>query len=96
MNNISELFYDLKDVKFQFSLFRSIFHTAWFTLDWWKYLLEKDEYYCVAGQPRKFKIKLDFRKVYCRMRGHAGVWYYTSYPAEEPDMTCKFCDDDLG
>lgn len=59
----------------------SYIYFQWFTLDWWKYLLEK---------PRSF------RAFFCRARGHSsGVIYYNPYGLE-PDMHCKNCGDDLG
>lgn len=70
---------DYKNAKFQYSWYQSIFHAAWFSLDWWKYLLEKR----------------NLRHFLCRIRGHAGVGFYNC-GGDEPDMTCKFCDDDLG
>ena len=57
----------------------------WFTLTWWRYLLEK----------RDNDIGW-IRTAICRARNHPrGVWWYTlnSY---EPDMHCKNCNDDLG
>jgi hypothetical protein len=58
----------------------------WFTLAWWKYLLGKKH------------PEVSWRKtILCRMRGHpCGVIWYTGPLAQEPDMTCKDCGDDLG
>lgn len=80
MNTISEFYNDLKHAKFQCSICQSVFHAAWFTKDWWKFLL---------GNP------ISIRNFICRMRGHAGVVFYNC-SGYEPDMTCKFCHDDLG
>lgn len=56
-----------------------------FTLDWWKYLLEK-----------KNPDYSWWTVIRCRASGHkCGVVWYTSYGLE-PDMTCKGCGDDLG
>ena len=92
---MKEFLEDYRRSKFQFSWFGSIFHTAWFTKDWWNFLLEKENGYTLwNGKYLSIKRRVTFRKFCCRMRGHAGVvWYSSGY---EPDMTCKFCDDDLG
>lgn len=62
----------------------------WFTLSWWKYLLEDLD----------FNISYDrgispLKVILCRIRGHkcGVIWYSGRY---EPDMSCKNCGDDLG
>lgn len=75
-----EFFQDYFRAHFQFGLFSTIFNTVWFTKSWYAYIFEKP---------------WDIRKIICRARGHAGVVFYNS-SGYEPDMTCKFCDDDLG
>lgn len=51
------------------------------TIESWKYLCSKP---------------FTFRAFWCRACGHPlGVVYYNA-TGTEPDMTCKFCDDDLG
>ena len=82
-------------MKYQYSLSKSLFSFNWFTLDWWKYLLCNEYIYTKTG---KCVIKINnetFKKFYCRMRGHCGVWFYNP-GGYEPDMRCKNCDDDLG
>jgi len=57
----------------------------WFTLCWWKYLLEKSDN--DIGP---------IRTAICRARNHpCGVWWYNPQGLE-PDMHCKNCYDDLG
>ena len=57
----------------------------WFTLDWWKYLLQTP------------KSDLGWLgTILCRIRNHpAGVWWFNPNGLE-PDMHCKNCGDDLG
>jgi hypothetical protein len=77
---MKEFLFDYHHAKFQYSWRESLFHTSWFTKSWWDYLLEKP---------------INLRTFICRVRGHAGVAWYNIY-GYEPDMTCKFCDDDVG
>ena len=58
----------------------------WFSLDWWKYLLE----------PKSSNDVSWFAVFNCRRKGHpCGVVYFNS-TGLEPDMRCKDCGDDLG
>ena len=61
----------------------------WFTIDWWRYILQPVD---VVDEGLRFRI----RAYICRARGHPHgvVWYNTN--GLEPDMTCKNCGDDLG
>ncbi len=61
----------------------------WFTIDWWKYILQPVD---VSDEGFSFRV----RAYICRARGHpyGVVWYNTN--GLEPDMTCKNCGDDLG
>lgn len=59
--------------------------TRWFSIWWWKYLLEKKNN--EVGW---------IRTIICRARNHpCGVWWYNPN-GFEPDMHCKNCNDDLG
>ena len=56
----------------------------WFTISWWKYLLQK---------PNECGAIVSF---ICRAKGHpCGVWFYNS-GGLVPDMRCKNCGDYLG
>lgn len=57
----------------------------WFSIWFWKYLLEKPH-----GDIGRVRTAI------CRARNHpCGVWWY-NVGAFEPDMHCKNCGDDLG
>jgi hypothetical protein len=56
----------------------------WFTINWWKYLLQKSK--GDIGYIRTFL---------CRVKGHpSGIVYYNP-GGIEPDYHCRNCDDDL-
>jgi hypothetical protein len=57
----------------------------WFTINWWKYLLEK-----------KSEDVSWLEVIICRSKGHkcGVIWYNPG--GLEPDMTCINCGDDLG
>lgn len=72
-------FSDYFKAKFLYNWFDTLWTTTWFTKSWYQYLFEKP---------------CNIRTIICRARGHAGVIFYNP-SGSEPDMTCKFCDDDL-
>ena len=66
-----------------------LFGLHWFTVSWWKYLLEKPSY-------RAKRYCKWWTRFWCRAMGHPeGVWYYNSPDSSGPDYTCKNCGDEI-
>jgi hypothetical protein len=53
----------------------------WFDRRWWGFLLE--------GRP-------NWRRFWCRVRGHPYPVHWFKPWGSEPDMRCRNCDEDLG
>lgn len=70
----------------------------WLTLSWWRYLFTAQTTYAPGSvYPRRPVWVTGWRHFLCRVRDHpCGVWWYTGPTADEPDMTCRECGDDLG
>jgi len=66
---------------------RSLIHIWWFTLSWWKYLLEK---------PLGDNLSERWIRFWCRARGHPNGIVYFNPNGYEPDTTCVDCGDDIG
>jgi len=67
---------------------RRLFGFQWFDKWWWKYLLEKPDWYSKGYAS-------GWTRFWCRANGHrSGVWW--NNPGSEPNMRCKNCGDDLG
>lgn len=63
----------------------------WCYRDWWQYI-----FYPIRWQQKICDPWWWIRIPLCRWRGHpAGVQFFNP-GAQEPDMTCRECGDDLG
>lgn len=61
----------------------------WFTIDYWRYLFSSTR----CGKYERPTVSI----IWCRIKGHPnGVIYFTGPTANEPDMHCVDCGDDLG
>ncbi len=57
---------------------------VWFTLSWWKYILEKP----LGERPIK--------RIACRVKGHPNGEVFYNVGGLEPDHHCKDCGDFIG
>jgi len=59
--------------------------TRWFTLEWYKYLLD---------QP--YRQKRTWAMVWCRVKGHPSGTIFYNLNGTEPNPYCKDCGEDIG